>query len=437
MLYTVAGPMPFLLSSLALIGLCGLSIICFGPISVQTFTFMSVYTPALAFFWAYIRGSDYINWHSHWLQDIPFYVDLSVHLSLVAAFFSFAIMVASNKGAPEKTSIRYVKNGVSPPIYLTLIVGAGFFFWLTDPVFATIITHSYEYILANRFSNTQYAGSVAIIIWLIALSNYLRLTHVRLKRKTEIFAQRFFILLTVAAFAWLALHARRSELIGMGLVGLLILRDQIGITRSTVLGATLLAILIFVQEIRAASLSGMLSSTNQIASDGYKPEVASLPGGASNIFMTFVNTLHYFNNNALLAGSTFTDYLLNILPTPIYQALGVATPDYFYEKVFTDYSYNGGTYVGAVFYGNFGILGMIIFGAFVGAYASLAKTLTYSTDFMQKATGFFLVALTFRGFWYELIIILKPLIIVLLPGYFITTLLFRTSRNKETKTISS
>lgn len=327
-------------------------------------------------------------------------------------------MSAKEKTYTKTLSLTNTRNGFSIPIHITIIITAGFFFWLTEPVFATILTHPYEYILKNRIENTQFAGSVAVILWLIALSNHLKFSNLELNKDPVKLARTLFLLITILALLWLALHARRSELIGMGLVGLLVLREKSSTLHLSFLIGLLLAALIIAEEIRTATLVGVIFNDATSQSSGGS-NIASLPGGASNIYMTFANTLHYFDDNDFLLGTTFKNYVLQILPTPLYQSIGISKPNYFYEKIFHNYSYNGGTYIGALFYGNFGVLGMMLFGAFIGIYSRITVKLMYSTHIIIKATGFFLIVLVFRGFWYEFIIILKPLIIVFIPGFLI------------------
>lgn len=428
--YVAAGPIGFSATSVVLVALCGFVTYRFGPISFQSLIFLSVYVPALAFLWAQINGAEYINYHNHWLQNVPYFVNSSVHLALSAGLFSFAVFELPERQRGISRSVKKVRVGISLGLYASCTLAFGFFFWLSDPSFKTIITHSYADILADRISNTQFAGGVAMIFWLGALVNYLRLReNVRVLGSTERLANAFFIFMTLVSIIWLALHARRSELIGIALVTIILLRNIISFRRTFVIGLGFFAILIIAGEIRTASFVGMFSGVEQMG----RSDIESMPGGASNVFMTFVNTLHYFDTHDYFYGETFLNYSLQMAPGPVNQFLELAIPDYFFEEVFRgNYSYNGGTYIIAVFLGNFGLFGIALAGIFIGYYARAAKALTMSPNFFVKIAGLFMLAMAFRGFWYEFITIAKPIVLVLIPGLIAFSLLQTTRRSKIT-----
>lgn len=425
--YVAFGPIGILPTSFMLIVLCVLVVYWFGAISVQAPIFLSVYVPGLAFLWARVNGAEYINYHNHWLQSIPYFVNSSVHLALVSGLLSFAVLALPTLYEKRRRSINNKGVGIPLSLYASCTLAAGFFFWLTEPSFATIITHSYRYILDDRIANTQYAGAVAMIFWLAAVVNYVRLTGGRHPcRGAERLANRFFIFVTMLGIIWLALHARRSELIGMALVILLILRERTGLRRAFIIGLGIFAALIVIEKIRGAGLMSIFSGPEQAG----RADIESMPGGASNVFMSFVNALHYFDVNSYFYGETFSNYASQILPTPVYNLLGKKTPGYFSDLVFaSNYSWNGGTHVLAVFFGNFGLFGVALSGVFIGLYARMARSLAISSDFVMKILGFFLLAFSFRGFWYELITIIKPVVIVLVPGLFIFSALRSIQRS--------
>lgn len=427
--YIAAGPIDFFATSLVLVALCALVTYWFSPISVQSLIFLSVYIPSLAFLWAKLSGAEYINAHNHWLQNIPYFVNSSVYLALCASLLSFSVLAMPTLSKKTHRSVNKVSVGISLPLYVFCALASGFFFWLTDPSFATIITHSYTYILADRIPNTQFAGGVAVIFWLGALVNYLRLTEPRCCCGSgERLTNRLFVLVTLFSIIWLALHARRSELVGMALVILVVLRSRIGFQRTFILGLVFLTILIVAGEIRGGSLLVMLSGSEQTG----RTDIAKMPGGASNVFMTFVNALHYFDINDYFYGETFLNYVRQIAPRFIYDAFDISKPDYFYALVFSgNYSYNGGTHVIAVFFGNFGLLGVVLVGLSIGLYARVARALIVSSGFVEKIIGFYMLAFAFRGFWYELITIIKPILVVLVPGLVVFYALRTLQRSKR------
>jgi len=408
----------YLISSIVILILFAFSIYLYGLVSVPVIVFSAAYLPALAFLWAAINGAQYINYHNFWLQNNIYYVDYSVFLASISMLFSFAFLLLVSISMLKRVNAYRSGLNLGHFIYFICTISSAFFFWLTEPSFNTIISSSYDVVLEERIENTQYAGAVAIIFWLFALLSYLNRKQLGYCKYRIL--DRLFIAVTVFSVLWLALHARRSELIGIGLVWILILADNNG-KRKAALVAGLLAIILFViGEVRSISLILFFSnegSINQVSN------IAKLPGGMSNIFMTFLNTIHYYDSHPYIYGETFINYILQILPTSIYNTFGVQIPDYFYQMYY-NYSYNGGNYLGSMFYGNFGLFGIIILGLYVSAYVIFVVKLINSTVPVSRVVGLFLLAFLFRGFWYELITIIKPILLVFLPIYILYKIKF-------------
>ena len=108
----------------------------------------------------------------------------------------------------------------------------------------------------------------------------------------------------------------------------------------------------------------------------------------------------------------------------MYRLLGIDRVVYFYDIFYKgNYSYNGGTYVVAPFYGNFGPIGMLIPGLFIALYINIVVMFLSSNHSVVRLAGFFMIAILFRAFWYELISVIKPVVVVFIPLYMMTYLL--------------
>ena len=424
-LYAVGQWPSFVLSSLALCLMLLLVIYRFGVISVPAFVAAACFVPPLAFFWAWLHDVPYINAQNLWLQDDDDVVDRAVMLSLISSMFALGVMWFYRQQLESLRVIRSYGQFVPWYTYPLLCAAGMFFFWLAEPSFSTILVASSNEVKAGRFEGTQYAGSVALIIWVMAALQFLT-SRARRERNEIVTGERtvkiWFVCLTGFAIVWLTLHSRRNELLGIGLVSLILLSEKIGKQLTVCVAAVLVFLLIGLGEIRFLSLSGYLAN-EEVSSQGEL--FKRIPGGASNVYMTFVAALDYFDTHPFLSGETLSNYLRNLLPSNLASAFKLARPEYFFQRVYSGYDYNGGTYAGAVFYGNFGVPGVIAFGMFAGAYTTFIAAALASNSRGLALVGGFMLAALFRVFWYEMIVLIKPAVILFLPVY----LLVRLARN--------
>lgn len=159
--------------------------------------------------------------------------------------------------------------------------------------------------------------------------------------------------------------------------------------------------------------------------DDYK-RVFSFPGGISNIFMSFIITIDYFEYHDHFYGQTFINYFTQLLPGPINRYFNLNNAKYFESSgVFDQYSWNGGINVISVFYANFGYLGLIIFGIFAHYYIFFSRRLLYSKNILLLIISIFMFSTVMQVFWYELIQFIKPVLFVLLLYLFFLLFLSR------------
>lgn len=413
-----------------------------GLLSVNFIVLAAFYVPPLSFLWAYIYGANYINYLNQNLQRKDILVNSSVSFSLVSLLVSLSVIYFfSNKNRFYNTAFfsKKIRLGGFAYFFLTLLFA--FMFYLTDPG-PTILTTSYEEILKERVEGAQFAGSLGFSAWVIALliySSHYKLSDYFKNNFSKIVLDRFFIVASFMGFLWLALHARRSEMAAMVIVWLLFLSGTGANRKAVAYGVISFLLLWVIGEVRSVLYSGLSGSIlGGLYGIGSSPEVKSLPGGGSNIFMTYLDIIHLFGERTILYGQTFSNYIFQVFPTFIYQILGISRPDYFYQYfLLGNYEYNGGTYAGAVFYANFGLFGPILFGLFVGAYSLVAQRLAVSRNIGLAAGGLFLVGFVLRGGWYELVTLIKPLLWVFFPLFFIVVVLSNKSNSDGTKVETS
>jgi hypothetical protein len=393
---------PHFYSEVGIILLFGVTAFRYGVMSIPMVMMLAAYIPALAFFWAGLHGAEYINPQDHSLQDNIAYVDRAVHIafsSMLVAVALLATILPTTKTRLDKDTV----NRISPLLYLISTFGFAFFFWLTEPG-ATIFTVSRNELIDQRYQDTQFAGAVGVLFWLISFVTFASESGTR---KSYKFANTVFVWLSVIAMGWLLLHGRRSELTGMVALLCIFMAEKKGIRFALAFAAVGVGLLILVENIRAVPILEWMAGAELPL--GRRENVASLPGGASNIFMTLIDAIDYFSHNALYMGDTFTNYLFQALPTPIYLSLGIDRPPYFYQTVFHDYEWNGGTYILAVFYGNFGYSGALLGGLFIGLITAWSGKAASSQELGIRLIGLLIVVFCFRAMWYELITWMKPL----------------------------
>ena len=67
----------------------------------------------------------------------------------------------------------------------------------------------------------------------------------------------------------------------------------------------------------------------------------------------------------------------------------------------------------SIFYGNFGIIGSVLYGIFVGVYVVVATKALMSRQLTIKVIGAYMIAIVLRCFWYGFITLIKPVIFLL------------------------
>lgn len=417
-----AGDITLSYTSSSLIIICLMCLTCYQHkiISIPTFIIIPVYVPSLAFLWANIHGADYINYHDHWLQNDINIINTAVQLCLCSFLFTYSLIAKSKSKINNSSNFQKL----NPFFYNLTSFLAVFFFWLTEPSFKTVLSTSYLEILDSRIDGTQFAGGLAIIFWLISFLNFSN-SHKRLIKSYK-WSNRLFILVTIFGLVWLGLHSRRSELIGMILV-ITLRYSQNNYKKAVTYFSLSIIFLVIIGEIRSLTLNYLLQNgfSELIETETH---IKSIPGGISNVFQTYMTTIHHFQQNSFLYGETFSNYLLQVFPSFLYQILDINTPDFYSKYVLNRYSYNGGTYFLAVNYGNFGIIGSVISGFFIGTYIQLSIWAIKSKHVFLQLLGAYLIAISMRGFWYELITIIKPVVMVILPIYLLFILFKKASR---------
>lgn len=393
----------------------------FGPLSVPALIFLMGYIPAASIFYKLIAGADYVNYMNYWLQQDAQTVGYGLGLLSLSMGTTFACLVWWRRAMPRSNAGTFVLNSTpSATLFYGLLVAALFFLWLAAPG-RTILTASYSDVLGDRIQGTEYARSVGIICWLICFQVFL---CERPREPGLTFGTRgkVFVAATVGIALWLFLHSNRMPLSAI----LLAVVVSMVARRATRQAAILLGVSVLLLTV-LGGVRELLYDPELLKANTSPPvAVAALPGGASNAFMSFIIVCHYFTGRPFLMGETFYNYVLQLLPGPLYRVADIAPPPYFDSiGLFDGYDWNGGIYAPSVFYANFGLVGMVLFGIFVAVYIIAVSRLLVSGQIMLKVLGYYMVGYAMAIFWYEPIQLLKPLWFILLIH-----LLFMASRRR-------
>lgn len=370
----------------------------FQIFSPFTFCYVTIFYPTIAKPVCDLFGFDFINYHNHFLQSDIQTWNISINFVLLCLSSSLLLLLNFKKIRFYRIQLRSSSNK-----YIILFSSlALLFFWLTDPSFKTILTFKYQVVMDDRFSGTNFAGPLGFIFWLTATVIFKFGA-----RQCSRIQCNFYYFSTFISLMWLLLHSRRSELIGMLIILLFVYNNKKIQFKYVIPTLSFFVIAVLIGYFRDYSLVQFLLNEKS----SIDTNIFSLPGGGSNIFSTLIISIDYFKSNDYLLGYSFICYLLQILPTTITEILNLQPPP-FYSDIYYKYSYNGGSYILSLFYGNFGILGFIPFSIFFFIFNYIIVKCLKSHNTFIIIIGLFLLGFCLKSFWYGLIILIKPFILL-------------------------
>jgi hypothetical protein len=396
-----------------------------GFVSIPIYILIQAYFPVFAFLFSWVNDGVYVNSMNYYLQDDLQLISMAVEQYLLSICTTvFMLLFILNKSSKQAGRFKNEILDFKQSSYLLILFSlfSLFFYWLADPG-DTILTTTYTLLLEQRFENTQYAGSLGSIFWLVSFIYYKKYSSEGRDKNIAIYV---FIICTLISIIWLFLHSKRSEV--MFIVLSYLFYEIQGKKTKKVLYLSIfmvagLYVLGQVREILSISLQGGFIEESSNVNLIYR-----LPGGASNVFMSYVITIDYYSDQALLHGKTFFNYLLQLPPSNVSKLFGYTPPANFDSSgVFDNYAWNGGINFMSIFHANFGYIGAIISGLFVAFYIKLVEVLFYTRYVLLKAASLFMFGYASTIFWYELVIFIKPLVL-LISLFFLTHFIIKSNR---------
>ena len=403
----------YIISSIGIISILGLIIKRFGAVSVPSLLSMVLFFPTLSPFFAHvIFKADYYSWNNRFLQEDTNIVNKAcfiIFLALIIYYLTLVFFEDRKKhiqvSSYDSTNLIFRKNTFV--FFCCLFL---FFVWLTEPG-PTLLSADYTTLLQARFKGTQFAGAFVVIFWALAFMNYRNYKKGKLKK--------FFEIITFVGVLWLLLHARRNELLGILFISILYLSERTSQKKVVFWGLISLFGLVIIGKIRSMpildqSYGDILNAVAGVRVFHEIGRFASLPGGASNIFVTMLDTIYLMDvmNYGFLYGKTYVQYIYNMIPLNLINFLGLPQPSYFSHIIAQNFEYNGGIYVFAPAYANFGLLGVLFVSAFLGRIVIFTSKNFKSKRYLFQGISLIVIALFARGMWYGPIAIMKPVVVI-------------------------
>ena len=370
-----------------------------------------VLVPGIAYFLIDFKLYSYVNFE-HQLNDTVT-ISMLCMMYVSSNLFTFVVLA---KDTPLPDLFTPIKNETRLPFYFMCLLILLFTYLGNQE--ATLLTASYQEIFHQRTALGSLASIAASIFWVDAYGK----TRVFFS-KGDHFKIKFFWVVTILMILWLLLHARRTETIGV--ISILLLHRKF-VTSKTPYKTIAFAIftglfLYLVGYLRSNALTNVdLFETIKFAfqltfeGGGSKTEFANMPSGLGNITATMQTSVYHFEymGEAFLNGHTIYTYPFKLLPTFLVTSLNIADPTtYYYQNlVLEQYQYNGGDYLYAPAYGNFGKPGLYVASILMALMVNWTQKAMRSYDYIKIVFAASIIFGFITVCWYSFLPLPKSLL---------------------------
>ena len=404
-----------------------------GLISTKMILSFLIYSialvPAIAYYLLGFKLYSYVNF-DHQLTE-PVTLEMLWLFYLSSNIYTFIVLA---KDTPFPNLTKSITNETRLPFYLICFLVL-FFAYIGNPG-PTILTVSYEQIVEDRSTLATLAGIAFTVFWVDAYAK-MRVYTVQ----KNYFKIKVFWIVTIIMTTWLLLHARRTEAIGILSIMLIHQKILTGKTpyKYIVIALFLGFLLYLIGYLRVAALSEVdiaqtvdKSLALSFESGSTKTEFANMPSGLGNITATMQTSVYHFDymSKPLLEGATIFTYPIKLLPTLLVSGFGLADTDsyYYHNLVLEEYYYNGGCYLYAPAYGNFGTIGLIVASFLMGLMVNWTQKAIRSSDFIKIAIAATVIFSFIKICWYNFLPLPKAIVYNLLVLFYVAMVF----RKKET-----
>ena len=407
-----------------------------GLISTKMILSFLIYSiamvPAIAYYLLGFKLYSYVNF-DHQLNDtVTIQVLWLFYLS--SNIYTFVVLAKDSK-LPDLN--KPISNETRLPFYFICFLVL--LFTLIGNTGPTILTASYETIRDAKITGlATMAGIAFTVFWVDA---YAKMRVYVVEKNT--FKIRVFWFVTIAMTLFLLLKARRTEAIGIISIVLIHQKLLTGKTpyKYIVLSLFVGFLLYIIGYMRVDALTNIdiastIDKSLALSFEGgsTKTEFANMPSGLGNITATMQTSVFHFDymSQPLLQGSTIFTYPLKLLPSALVNGFGLADTDsYFYSNMILDkYYYNGGCYLYAPAYGNFGTFGLVISSFLMGLLVNWTQKAMRSSDFLKIVIAATIIFSFIKICWYNFLPLPKAILYNLIVLFYVAMVF----RKKEEKT---
>lgn len=374
--FPVIGLYPhFILSTAAFFPVILITVYRWGLISIPAYSTVLLTYPALVpFISTYLYGVEHYTPLGVKFESLEI-ASKSVYLTLL--FILIHLATISTINTYETSAKNYLpKLKFNTPAFLTvgaIVIVSSF---LLAPG-STILTTSYGGQIAKMASWAVFAGGLYKGGWSLL---YILVSN---KPAWDKYYGAF-VVITLISSVWLLAHGRRGASFGL-LVLLLVdiywnrvelsMLDLFTSLKGALfmLGGSVLVVLLYLvgrfRLILATINRGDVNSVliEGVSSLSYGNGFAGVPGGGHGIYGTLQATMYIFQyERSFLYGSTFINYILLSIPSGIFALTPLDKPRSYRTILEASYNWNGGNFIINPYYANFGILGLLLGGTFIG-----------------------------------------------------------------------
>ena len=378
-----------------------------GLISTKMILSFLIYSialvPGIAYYLLGFKLYSYVNFDHQLTESVTIQMLWLFYLS--SNIYTFIVLAKDTK-FPDIS--RSLTNETRLPFYFICFLVL--FFTYIGNTGPTILTASYETIQDSRVDSIATMAGIAFTVFWVDAYAKMRACVV----KKEKFKVKVFWIVTIIMMLLLLLKARRTEAIGI--ISIILIHQKI-ITGKTpykyIVISLLLGFLLYIigyMRVEALTDVDIASTVDKslalsFESGGSKTEFANMPSGLGNITASMQTSVYHFDymSKPFLNGSTIFTYPIKMLPSALVAGFGLAdTESYFYHNIVLDkYYYNGGCYLYAPAYGNFGTIGLIIASFFMGLMVNWTQKAMRSYDFIKIVIATTIIFSFIKICWYN------------------------------------
>jgi len=387
--------------------------------------------PGAAYYLLDFKLYSYVNFE-HQLNDT-----VTIHM-LWLMFIStniYTLFVLARDTKVPDLSVK-IKHETRLPFYFMCILIL-LFTYIGNPE-QTILSIGYYELYHSRSSLGTLASIAASVFWVDAYGK----TRVFLQRGEKLKVKLFWFV-TLLMVIWLVLHARRTEAIGV--ISMLLIHQKITTGKTpykalvmALFAAVLLYILGYLRSnaLLSANILDTLRYAFQLSFEGggNKTEFANMPAGLGNITATMQTSVYHFEylKEPYLDGYTIFTYPFKLLPTLLVTSTNLADPStYYYQNLILEkYQYNGGLYLYAPAYGNFGTIGLAVASALVAWMVNWTQKSIRSYNYIKIVFAAAVIFNFIKICWYNFIPLPKTILYNAIVLFYVA-MIFSKKRKEE------